>query len=205
MFHTPFPFDFKADKSLDNPKIVLNLRLEDANRYQLVYASQLYGTFFSVFAKLTIKNDTLKTIQLSLVNYKGQVNLGLLPDTSGTWGPGEEGLEFTLHLKGNAGKHQYNDKEEIIVDCKNTPISDLDDGLVVRRLLLPMYEQSADLTKQLSKGIFDTEFFQRDGAFVTNRYHLDDLYKTFKARNIGEPSMQLRIEGVCTTAYVTIT
>jgi hypothetical protein len=193
------PFEFEADKSTGNPEIVVNLRIADKDSYQLVYASQLYGTFFSVFAKLNITGDVLNSVQLSLVNYKGTINLGLLPETVGTWRDGEEGLEFTVHLKGNAGKHQYNEEDEVIVDCKNTPIADLK-SLVVRRQLHPMHAPDTSLVGQLSKGVFDSEFFKRDGAFVTNRYHLDELYKAY-----DDQVMPVRKTGVCNTTYVTIT
>jgi hypothetical protein len=205
MLDSKIPFEFDVDKSTDNPEIIINLRVEDAEKYQIVYASQLYDTFFCVFAKLEIENEALKSIKLSLVNYKGQINLGMLPGTKGTWGHSKEGFEFSLHLKGNAGKHAYNDESEVVVDCKNTPIAALKaEGLVIRRRLHPMHDVSTSLKKQLSKGVFDTEFFQRDGAFVTNKYHLDEIYKKFKNKNIANPHMALRVEGVCHTAYVTI-
>lgn len=202
MKNVKLPFDFNADKSQNNLDIVINLRKEDTINYQLVYASQLYGTFFCVFAKLNIADKKLVTIELRLVNYKGQINIGMLPETCGTWVDGSEGFEITMHLKANDGKHQYNEGDEIIVACNEKPIADLD-HIVFRRALHPMYQiANEEFVKQLSKGLFDSEFFNRDGAFITTKYHLDDLYKDYKSKISKSPNLVVKSDGVCNTSYV---
>src|SRR6266496_6182820 len=51
--------------------------------YHFVYASQLYGTIFGIYAKFEPdpeykgKNYAIKTISFKLINYKGSINIGL--------------------------------------------------------------------------------------------------------------------------------
>ena len=60
-------------------QISTNIHLcEEANeRYQLIYSSQNYGTFYSVYGKFEVKNNTLISIDFRLINFKGVLNLGI--------------------------------------------------------------------------------------------------------------------------------
>ncbi|MCK5400786.1 MAG: hypothetical protein KAJ28_04060 [Flavobacteriaceae bacterium] len=60
--------------------LIGNIDLSNETDFQSVYASQLYGTFFMIYAKFKSKQKTkyeLENIELKLLNYKGLINLGL--------------------------------------------------------------------------------------------------------------------------------
>ncbi|WP_430967327.1 hypothetical protein [Spongiimicrobium sp. 2-473A-2-J] len=55
--------------------------LSNESDYQNIYSSQLYGTFFMVYAKFSTETCDggykIKSITLRLLNYKGPINLGI--------------------------------------------------------------------------------------------------------------------------------
>ncbi|MEK6154549.1 hypothetical protein WIW50_14865 [Flavobacteriaceae bacterium 3-367] len=55
--------------------------LSNESDYQNIYSSQLYGTFFMVYAKFSTETCEggykIKSITLRLLNYKGPINLGI--------------------------------------------------------------------------------------------------------------------------------
>lgn len=55
---------------------------ENKEKWQLVLASQFYGTFFCIYGMFIPSSDgnTLESIKFKLVNYKGIINLGILKD-----------------------------------------------------------------------------------------------------------------------------
>ncbi len=65
-------------------KLTANVNLNDTNNYQLLLASQNYGTFYCIYGKLTITEGTkiLEKIDLKLKNYKGTCNVGFINNDS---------------------------------------------------------------------------------------------------------------------------
>jgi len=73
-----------------NYSTTVSLNTNDSNRWQFVYASQAYGTFYGIYALFTTRelfNDDgsvdntkvgVEEISLELINYKGPVDLSLI-------------------------------------------------------------------------------------------------------------------------------
>lgn len=160
------PFYLKMDKS-------------DFNTHQIIYASQLYGTFFAVAAKL-IKNpkneDELSSMELSLVNYKGLLNIGMLDETMSSFQPNDNSYLLTLHL-GALQKGKHGPGNIMKVDCKNTAISSLKSMVVTREL--HSFMNHKDPENHLLDDVFDDEFFERDGVVIRKRDRLDDKITPF--------------------------
>ncbi|MFH6602165.1 hypothetical protein ACEZ3G_01660 [Maribacter algicola] len=165
-------------KELKNfKKISLNVVLTDPDRYQLIYASQLYSTFFGVAGKFKVENDKLKEIDISLVNYKGAYNLGLLQKTEDSWNcqNGVNG-QLCLHIKANGGLHGHRTNQNIKVKC-DTDIKNLKD-MMVSRELYPIYDNiPSDFEEHLHHPMFDSEFYERDGIAIRKRDRLDNQFK----------------------------
>lgn len=53
----------------------INLQ-KKVDKHQFIYASKYFCTFFSVYAKFTIDNNTLTSINFFIINYKGRGNFG---------------------------------------------------------------------------------------------------------------------------------
>ena len=67
-------------KKTTKPTFIGNIDLENERDFQAIYSSQLYGTFFMIYAKFKSKSSTkyeLENIELKLLNFKGLLNLGL--------------------------------------------------------------------------------------------------------------------------------
>lgn len=145
-----------------------NINRNDPITNQLIYCSQLYGTFFAVSARLNVKAGFLKSMTLTLINFKGLYNIGMLKETKRSFVPEGNGAKLTLYLKANAGR--FGRDRQLKIRC-NLPIDNLE-GLVVTRVLKPI---SSSSTKQhLEEGLFDSEFYERDGYKINNLNRLDD-------------------------------
>ncbi len=159
------PFYLKVDKS-------------DFSTHQIIYASELYGTFFSVAAKLLENPDKkgeLSSMELYLVNYKGILNIGMLELTKTSFVIDKKGAILTLHL-GALQNGTHGPGNSITVDCKNIPISSLKSMVVTRELHSFMNHQ--DPKNHLNDDVFDEEFFERDGVVIIKRDRLDDKIST---------------------------
>lgn len=192
-----------------------NINLNDSKRVQTIYASQLYGTFFGIFATFdvtkTITSGNSKTkkitgINFNLINYKGPLNLeiswvgnvrkidkqqlgfeGIAADihvqhTSKSmpfqlFNPANKGA---LHLDLTNKKNflvQDSNASDYIHDSLGVEVKANDHYLRLERTLIPMKPIPAN-TKNYPKnsivdGVFDEEFYVRDGNYVTLRVRPD--------------------------------
>lgn len=147
--------------------------------YQFVYASQLYGTFFTVYAHFAGTNSTtgydIKTITLRLVNYKGIINMGFAKDSPPAWDARTKRIYF--HIRGAIVNPQAQ------VDFGTTPLTikkGSHERVVFHRILHPLAGFDAYQERQGSSGIqlkintpetelFDSEFNERDGLDFYSR------------------------------------
>lgn len=153
-------------------EITCNIDKSNTKTNQLVYCSQLYGTFFAVGAKLKVKKGKLKSMRLTLINFKGLYNIGMLNKTRNAFEFDGGKATITLYLKANAGKHGTKKGKQIEVDCDNVPLKDiksLDVTRELQRMSLKTYQEHLD------EGFFDSEFYQRDGSLILDLSRLDDV------------------------------
>ena len=148
-----------------NLTLTISLKEEDDSRMQLVYASQVYQTFFCVFGAFEIDrtnpmNLKLQGVHLQLINYKGLLNLGIVgvsnPIRTGN------GVEIIFKIKASvpSGIMKYYQFDEAIV-IKNGKHIDF------HRILEPM---DVDPVRGVSgSNVYDTEFYERDGLYNRKR------------------------------------
>lgn len=151
--------------------LTISLNEADENRMQLVYASQLYQTFFAVFGAFDVDRTDpnalkLKGVALQLINYKGMINLGII----GVSNPViiDEGIEIRFKIKAMmpSGILKYYGFDEVVL-VKNS------DRIDFQRVLEPI-----DVKPYTGVGdnlVHDCEFFERDGLYNRKRtLRLDD-------------------------------
>lgn len=149
----------------------LSIPFED-NVYQFLYGSQLYGTLFAVYGMFDcdpFMNNTTKinTIIFRLINYRGNVNMGLLNE--GDYKPkrrvdkeGRNSIElFVKPLLSSVDPvhFTFNGKG---LEVKNGQ------QLTFQRLAVPWDERLDSKTetgKSQEKIFFDSEFNYRDGFY----------------------------------------
>lgn len=141
-------------------KYIGNLNLANQEDYQAIYASQLYGTFFSVFGKFTCQSVgkdeyTLDKIEFKIINYKGVINLGIsnvrgifdITDTNGN-----QFKAMNIEIQG------LNGNEEFELDCSGVVLKK-NELFITERTLIKMHSGTA-----LNNGVFDDEFYYREGV-----------------------------------------
>ena len=139
------------------------LNEQNNDRYQLVYSSQLYGTFFSVYGKFTVSNNTLKAVKLKLINYKGVLNLNL---TDFVIADSFKSVEVQDLMKNN---------KEVTLDCLQIGIkvkAFSEEKNMEQTCNIPLPEESGTHYLEVSRTliemdpnhfVFDEEFKWRDG------------------------------------------
>ncbi len=155
-----------------NYSTTVSLSPEDNDRFQAVYASQRYGTFFGVFAKFNIQKKgtsiVLYHIDLELINYKGILNLSIVSaEIDGFAREKNRDIPVILLKVYVMAKIDSVETEKQVV---------LDRPLVIQK---GMYFSVISETMPLSgsekknapfvKGVFDDEFHYRDGLFSIPR------------------------------------
>lgn len=180
--------------------------LKDNTNFQSIYSSQLYGTFFSVFAKfIATKNKknyeyTFDKIELKLVNYKGNLDLKIVKASLSEIISEGKLSDYKLDLEVKAGSCNT---ESILADNVEGRIFLTNKHTIkIERFLKPMHQINDETDFPARKdGKFDTEFFYREGLFDR-----DDALKTgkFKPTQLGEISNTGTTSGsqLCPYAWV---
>lgn len=140
--------------------------LNDEDRYQAIFASQNYGTFYVIYAKINFKKQiinneevsVLDNIDFKLINYKGLINLGFLNDK----GKGIDirfderygELKLLLKIKG------LKTNDQAIKKYEGNPIkySDIKEVYIDRKI-----KKLAENGEREVNGVYDTEYFFRSG------------------------------------------
>ena len=130
---------------------------------QAIYFSQLYGTFFGVYAQpvLNDSKEHLMAIRLWLINYKGPLNMGIVREKTEL--PNEDGalilenntLKFVIYVK--ALSSVYGESNSVLIPVNNIAIAKIR-KIKIFRELEPMNANQAFLNE-----VFDSEFYDRDG------------------------------------------
>lgn len=190
---------------------------EANNRFQAVYASQVYGTFFSIFAKFTVEpvlivNENQETVveedsvqltrvDLKLINYKGLFNIELIDEKLNIQKATEtntntETLLLNLKVKA-ATEDNFNTTQEIILD---SPIT-INHGTYfsIVRKLLPL-SGSFSPERPYVNGVFDNEFYYRDGLAKPVRREVTDIDINTPSPD-GKPGYDYEIEELGTLQW----
>ena len=177
---------------IPNPITIYTSIVVDSDKHQLLYSSQLYGTFFAVSGKFILceKKENLVSIELHLINYKGLYNIGLLDETKVDFKPISGGtlFELKLHLKALEGVHGHH--KHLTIDNLNVPLESISGIDVTRKL--HSFVESGPVSDHLNAAYFDAEYYERDGLIIRQKEHLDD------ATIMNDPdTVAPRVSGMC--------
>lgn len=168
-------------KSENFDSLRLNVIKSNTTEFQLIYASQLYGSFFAVGGKLIVEDKSLVDIELSLNNYKGLYNIGILKEADLDWDmQGKMGC-FNLHLQVDNGKNPEYLTTKRKVFIKEPVALDEIDSLLVDRVLYPISHSKP--VDHLHENLFDNEFYVRNGSFIGKIPRLDNYIPDSKNMN----------------------
>jgi len=183
----------------------IHLSNDSNNRYQFVYASQSYGTFYGVYAQFIVNKDILIGAKFKLVNYKGILNIGLksvsyigIADQDIIYEEEEEEedkiktrtsinvpcLNFSIKVQA------FIKNKERITDKINCNLNDLKKDrnkeyyISVERTLIPFKHNDF---------LFDTEFRYRDG--LRNPYDFSEEYLSYRNDNNTQELKYLEAPG----------
>lgn len=168
-------------------------------RNQFIYGSNSYGTAYSVYAKFNVEKETPDTvevkIELTLLNYKGIINLGFDKEVDFKYDKDKNELTFFITVKGLAN-NKVSKPEKTIVLKRNSMLK-----IVAVRNLLPL--NSIENTKNPTvsdcyhEEVFDNEFYYRDGNFHHSRKDFNNMDMEDSIKNnqpkIMQPTIRCRI------------
>jgi hypothetical protein len=172
---------------------------EENNRYQAIYASQRYGTFFGLYGKFNIEKKGKKTllhgIDLKLMNYKGILNMSIenKPDSIAI---DEEAVELNrdlnvvllkVQIRAKINDPNYEGSLRLLHPIEitgGTYFSVISD-------LIPLCGHK-DIKAPYQDGVFDDEFFFRDGISNVERKVTDIDLDIANPRIPDEPGYRFK-------------
>ncbi len=154
-----------TNETLNTYSTTLDLCPTDEPRNQFVYGSQLYNTFFCVFAvfKTAYADKAKKKIKLisatfNILNYKGPINIGIV---AAKYIDGK----ILLVMRGLSDPDH-----KPILNFPEDTILEKHDGLTFERVLLKLRTNES----QFKYEVFDSEHYIRDGKNSIKRLRLED-------------------------------
>ena len=144
--------------------------LDQDDRAQKIYGSQVYGTFFSIFVNLNTREVDEDHIEITsatfdLVNYNGPINIGIrsigIPQLYR-----ERFLVLPIEVQ---GLHPNLQLQDVSFGGEDGPLvvkKELKNYLIVQRSLCPLNYPDAhgDMEERaMCHHVFDAEFYNRDG------------------------------------------
>ncbi|WP_394747128.1 hypothetical protein [Spongiimicrobium salis] len=157
--------------------VIGNIDLSNKDDFQAIYASQLYGTFFMIFARFTANSRkakggyTFRKIELRLFNYKGLINIGLKRARYVIIKNSKSeviGGKIIVEVEGNSNKFYL--KRVSDVYGKHCQISN---KIEVDRRLARLHSTSPLIRHK----VFDNEFYYREGVEPEEKKPPYDLNK----------------------------
>ena len=167
-------------------KLITNLNLKpNKNHGQSIYNSQLYGTFFGVYAFLETKEtkDTevreITSMKLQVINYKGELDLGIeeaIYEPNGNAGDFSGGtLRITVKAMVSNAINRNKKVKTDNIEVQNIAGKQFERGksfINVKRYVRPIHAEKSKDSIGLKKGVFDSEFHYREGIVFDKEYSL---------------------------------
>ena len=179
-----------------NISLTLNATNEE---FQLIYPSQLYGTFFTVSARLVLnrKKTKVKRILLSLTNYRGLYNVGMLISTRDSWEFEDETGIIELNLQAYNGTNNCKLFRELDIPLpKKIKVSELKHIFTTRKV--KSFSKSPEIVDHLLEESFDNEFYARNGKYIAEIQRLDDYLP------IEDEVQRNKAGGMCMTSTTNV-
>lgn len=184
------------------PQFSSNISLlgEDKDRYQAVYATQVYDSFFGVYAKFydtSIDGDlcSINKIKFLGISYKGLFNIKLESIEANSGSTSEQSIQIDINIRASFERDPVSSIDlclpnEVCHICKGGSFD-------IIRNLLPMYKGSSTdiVDRSYVNGNFDSEFFERDGLYVQQKDIRDfDLSLNYVGDRFGLPNSKVSIK-----------
>lgn len=135
---------------------------------QVLYNSQLYGTFFGIYGVVEAEENgdlyIINSFKLKIVNYKGEINLGLVDAQFVANDVGGKPMGGTLAITVQ-GMHTTPNDELGVPSLVGEKISKQGASLTVERFLKPLHSNK----EPLKNGVFDSEFHYREGKLISGK------------------------------------
>jgi len=149
-------------------------------RNQMIYASQLYGTFFAIYAYFEAESTNnplhkkINRIQFNIINYKGPLDIGI------------------SEIKYYVNNRSFEIKVRALIDPLTQHEIVFSNGLLVKkeeeilflRNLEPLSSKSGDKNKY---HVFDSEFYARDGILTIPKIRHEELSLKQIVENLDVP------------------
>jgi hypothetical protein len=173
-----------ASQELMSDTYVGSFIIKEEDKYQAIYSSQNYDTFYQIYCKphVSLTNDTLDSLEFRIINYKGPINIGFAEnDEHKSEADYEEGiLGLKLVVKGNSNIYSK------VIDLRDKNIKkEALTTLFIYRVLLRLSEGKA----MSLGGIFDSEFHTRSGFDTLSKRLVPGLEGYYKD-SIGDFNLQ---------------
>ncbi len=186
----------KARKDVYYATVVLSESRKE--HFQFVFASQVYGTFFGIYSKFEVEKQAsgvlVKKIVFRLINYKGIINLGITNIELKKERRGSKKYVFNIKLKGLMPLFQ----DFPFVPPGNVPLLlDSSDEFIVKRELESFSYDEEDV---ITDGVFDDEFYFKDGLFPIKspKSELEaKIEKRFPIQGLGPRCPKTLVQVVC--------
>lgn len=128
---------------------------------QLLLASQLYDTHFSIFGSFTITKTEenscfIEGVKLQIINFKGPTQLGFVENQTQKLSKEDKIIRLNLDLKAISSGNAVS---TLNLNFDNKINCSTGDGIEFIRNLLPM----STTNEPIVNGVFDSEFYYRDG------------------------------------------
>ncbi|CAL2084177.1 conserved hypothetical protein [Tenacibaculum sp. 190524A05c] len=156
--------------------LTTSINLKDSGRHQFLIASQNYGTFYCIYGKFHLKENSniLSHVELELLNYKGTCNLGFVNHndhnqirvSTTTDNLDKKILFIEIPLVGFENNTKTNITATNFIENEEINIDNIDGVRVFRGLVK---------NQNIIDKIFDEEFSYRDGKIEDDRYNDDEL------------------------------
>lgn len=191
-----------SSRNLESDSLMLtgSFIIDDNLRYQIIYNSQNYNTYYSIFAKFHIDSlNNVYGVDLKLVNYKGPIDIGFYESANNrikTQIKHENGkLKIIPLVQGLSKIKDYNkNNPNNFIEIPPIPKSKISEIIVLRKLFPLNFDATLSQIKGHTKGyVFDEEFFYRDGIgsppdTIKRRSGHYNTKLTFKDQNEIMPS-----------------
>lgn len=142
------------------------------NRYQSIYSSQNYETFYEIYVHANFHDkgniNKVESFEFRIVNYRGPLNIGFAklkgqPKDSLHFNETEGVIGLKLFLQGNNNMNYMTYKVPDTVNITKDNVQQIN----IYRMLIPL--NGTSLVSMSGKKIFDSEFFERSGLDIRTR------------------------------------
>lgn len=163
-------------------RLIGNLNLNHgSNEGQSLYHSQLYGTFFGVYAFIESKDagdkKVITSMNLQVINYKGVLNIGI---EEAKYNEKSKNVDIVMRAMSNkTGNIPVKGIEKLLVTNGQR--------LLVKRYLRPIHSDHSSDEIALSNGVFDSEFHYREGILENQKTLKVDNSDTYGGGRPTEP------------------